>query len=236
MTSVADFAAAEGPLASFGVADLDRRSDVLVSIVLLAGPDPDELEWAYERAWQFVEERFEFFEILIAAPMAFTASNASLMQRLSLRRNVRRLVMADDVSDHRAAVVAATESIGDVAILWACEEARFVDIAALFEVAERSSGSAVVRRRRVAGGVASVITGRFLSAISGYRIDPRVLRSCAHHRSYLTAVTRRPDSELALRFMREGALERSNKVFFLEIDGSGPRPRFLRRLRLLYRF
>ena len=186
------------PAQSAAPAAISTR-DSLVSIAVIAGGKTDEVEGVVRRAAAYLEDTFEFFEILVVVGASeFDRHQASYEALLDIR-NARCLVLRDGIGDYRAAVIAATESIGDLVLILQSEEAGMLDLGTVFEAALSHGGSVVLRRMQQAGAVAGVL-GSLLSRVSGYDVDPRFLRSAVHSRAHIGRISSRADRDIALRF------------------------------------
>jgi len=193
-----------------------RRDEILLSIAIIADSSIDDLKEAATRAFTFLERHFEFFELVLATTVSFYSQHQRVLEEIINKRNVRYLILRDGTGEYRAAVVAAAESIGDVVLFLSTAESARIDLDAMFDAAERSGGSVVLKKPRKYG-VISLLGGRILSAISGYDVDPQQLRSCVHHRAYLNQMLGQADSEVALRFMPRTA-RRPSEVTTLLFD------------------
>lgn len=192
------------------------RGDSLVSVAVLARGETAETLAAVRGAAAFLEARFEFYEILVLVSASeFDRSEAAYTGLLEIR-NARCLVLRDGTGEYRAAIVAATESIGDVALILQADEARDIDLDLVFDAALAGGGSVILRRVQRAGAVPGVI-GRLLSRISGYDVDPRFLRSAAHSRGHIARIAARADREIALRFVPRGGA-RQGDITVLDVS------------------
>lgn len=178
-------------------------ADALVSCVLIADGGIGLTVRAVRAAQAFLSERFVFHELLLVMRSDFHAQNAAALRQVLSASDLRAIVLRDGVGEYRAAMLGATESIGDVVMIVPVSEAEVIDMSALYAAAAKS-GSAVVRAEGRAG-MFSRLGGQVLSLVSGYRVDPRMMRSCAHHRAYLNKLAGQPDGDIALRFMRAGS-------------------------------
>ncbi|MFV2091461.1 MAG: hypothetical protein ACC634_00090 [Hyphomicrobiales bacterium] len=209
------------------------RAEILVSVAILTDAPIKLVKQAVVGAQEMLRDRFEFFELLVVTHAGFYAQHESALKELLGLRNLRCLILRDGVGEYRAAVMAATESIGDVVLILSAEEFPGLDLGTMFETAEQSGGSVLLQRRHRSGALAR-LGGRVLSAVSGYNVDPRLMRSGAHHRAWLNRVVKRADSEVALRFMPRAGY-RASEVTVLTVDTARPSTspfRIWRRIRL----
>ncbi len=207
------------------------RVELLVSAAIIADAPIEIVKLAVTRVLAVLSNKYEFYELLIVTHGTFYSQNEAAFKELLLQRNLRCLVLRDGVGEYRAAVLAATETIGDIVLVLSAEEFPVLEPAEMLDTAVRTGGSVILQRKRRAGLIAR-LSGRILSVISGYDVDPRLLRSGAHHRASLNRVVKRADSEVALRFL-PSAGQRASEVTVLSIDAPRPiRSRFRVRRRI----
>ncbi len=175
------------------------KRDSLVSIAVIARGRTEEIEAVVRRAATYLEDNFEFFEVLVVVGASEFDRHQKSYETLLEIRNARCLVLRDGIGDYRAAVIAATESIGDLVLILQADEAEMLDLSTVFEAALAHGGSVVLRRMQRAGAVAGLL-GRLLSRVSGYDVDPRFLRSAVHSRAHIGRISSRADRDIALRF------------------------------------
>lgn len=176
---------------------------------------------------------YEFYELLIATHGTFYSQNEEAFNDLLSRGNLRCLILRDGVGEYRAAVLAAAETIGDIVMIISAEEYPDLDTGAMLRSAIQCGCSVVLQRKRRPGLLAR-LSGQVLSVISGYDVNPRLLRSGAHQRASLNMLVKRADRDVALRFMPRAG-RRTSDVEILTVDAPRPsrsRFRILRRVGL----
>ncbi|WP_420587413.1 hypothetical protein [Ruegeria sp.] len=195
---------------------LQLRGEYLISIAILAKGDIAETERTTREALEFLENTAEFFEILLLVSTTDYDRNREVFDRLFRLRNLRSLILREGTGEYRAAVVAATETIGDFAIIVSPTERNLIDLQKIFDIMTGSGASVRLRSpRRVA--LPARASARLLSLISGYEVDPQILRTAAFHRSHIGWIASRADREIALRFMpRSGG--HSEDITTLDVD------------------
>lgn len=196
------------------------RAEVLVSVAIIADAPFESVKLAVTDTLAVLKNEYEFHELLIVTHGMFYSQNEAGFKELLSQHNLRCLILRDGVGEYRAAVLAATETIGDIVLVLSAEEFPDLNPAEMLHTAAQTGGSVVLQRKRRAGFLAR-FSGGILSTISGYDVDPRLLRSGAHHRATLNRLVKRADSEVALRFMPRGG-SRVSDVEILTIDA--PRP------------
>ena len=207
------------------------RRDSLVSVAVIARGATSETIGAVRAAAAFLDERFEFYEVLVLVGASEFERREDDYTGLLDIRNARCLVLRDGVGEYRSAMVAATETIGDVVLILQADEAQMVDLSAVFEAALSGGRSVILRRIQRTGAVAGGL-GRVLSGISGYDVDPRFLRSALHSRAHIGRIAARADREIALRFSPRGSL-RESEIAVIEVAPDrreAPRWSLLRRV------
>ncbi len=198
-----------------------RRDESLISIAVLADSNSDDIRQAVTQASAYLEAHVEFFEILILVHGQSHARHLALYEELLRLRNTRILILRDGTGEYRSAVLAAKETIGDIVLIVLASEISLFSLQTLAEEALETNGSVLLTLSSRAGFF-SRIGGRVLSAISGYDVDPLLLRSGAHPRGHLSHIVAKADCEISLRFRPlNGQRDFESKVLPL----SGPHPR-----------
>lgn len=207
-----------------------RRGDFLVSLAVVGLPWRADRLAALQRLARELDARYQFWEVMIVAPMAETIP-PDLLAALGEIPNMR-LLRVDEVDNfYRLRLAAAAEAIGDVVVLTSGEEMDLMDIGALAaRVYEADAPIVMIRERQ------GLATSAFLAALGrliNYRINPRDTLTAGFPRSWLTLTLARPDADLLLRFERRTG----SGGFRRELVPGGIVPRaphsFGRRLRLL---
>ncbi|MCB2130522.1 MAG: hypothetical protein KDE03_15990 [Rhodobacteraceae bacterium] len=172
----------------------------LVSLAVLIRDSAEAASGAVEKVHAFAAEKFDFFELLIVVEASTYEGAQDRFHHLLGLRNARLLVLRDGTGDYRSAVVAAKESIGDAVLLIHASEIQAIDLARLAGAVFEGGGPVMLRQSRRAG-MLSRMAGTVLSRISGYDVDPRLLRSGAFPRVHVNRISARSDRDIALRFM-----------------------------------
>ncbi|WP_170347070.1 MULTISPECIES: hypothetical protein [Ruegeria] len=197
-------------------ASAQLRGEYLISIAILAKGDIADIEKTTLEALQFLENTTEFFEILLLVGTTDYDRNRDVFDRLFRLRNLRSLILREGTGEYRAAVIAAMETIGDFAIIVSPDERPLIDLRKIYDTMTSTGASVRLRNPNRAGLPARAAAG-LLSLISGYDVDPQILRSAAFHRSHIGWIASRSDREIALRFMpRSGG--HSEDVTTLDVD------------------
>jgi hypothetical protein len=205
-------------------------SECLVSIAIIAQGEFERVEAAVAKSAAFVESRFEFFELLIIVHASDYDTYRAGYDRLLKHRNSRCVILRNGTGEYRAALVAATESIGDIVLTVLATESAAVDLEHLFSTAISEGGSVMLRRKERAGAL-SRLGGAALSWASGYDVDPCLLRSSAHARAQINRIASRSDKEIALRFLPKNGRGRGElSVIEIQDASAVPRLRPMRRL------
>ena len=176
------------------------QSDMLCSVALIIN---DRFERAAEMiaaAQSFLDARFRFWEVLVFIPDRARAEHPGQLDRLSACRDVRILVVRDDLEPYRIMPIAASESIGDFVVFLLDEEFELVELEKVWEAASASGRSVLLHGRPVR--LFDRVGSRILSRLVGFDTDPAMLRSCAHFRQRITWLLQRSDRLLAFRFSK----------------------------------
>ncbi len=162
-----------------------------------------------------LERKAEFFEIMLLVGITEYDRNKEAFNQLFRLRNLRGLVLRDGTGEYRTAIIAVTETIGDFVLIVLADEYEIINLEKIYDTVVETGASVRLRETRRAGPVTRILA-RLLSLISGYRVDPQLLRSAAFHRSHIERIASRTDREIALRFTpREGWL--SEELTTLEV-------------------
>ncbi len=175
-----------------------RGSDLLISIgVCIDGECKfDRVEQELLRASRYLMENFQFWEILVIIPVTLRDDQTDFVNNIARLRNTRILLRRPNLDHYASFLLIASESIGDFVIFTNAEEIADVDFKRIWDTAD-STGDSVLLRRSSANAF-SRLAGTILRKITGYRVDPRMMRTCGHHRARLTSILARSDRELAL--------------------------------------
>lgn len=188
----------------------DLREE-LVSLAVLVQGGAAEAAAAIRGAAAFAESHFEFYEILIVVEASRYEAAQALFHELLGLRNTRCLILRDGTGDYRAAVVAAQESIGDAILMIHSGEWAAIDLGRMARSVFEGGGPVMLRQQRRAG-MMSRLAGALLSRVSGYDVDPRLLRSGAFPRRHINRIAARSDRDIALRFMPLSARRQGDSI------------------------
>lgn len=190
--------------------------EYLFSIAIIAKGTTSEIQKAVRAAALLLERKAEFFEIILLVSVTEYDRNMEAFNQLFGLRNLRSLILRDGTGEYRTAIFAATESIGDFALIVLADEYEVLDLEKIYDTVVETGASVRLREARRAGPVTRILA-RLLSLISGYRVDPQLLRSAAFHRSHIERIASRADREIALRFApREGWLSEESTTLEVE--------------------
>lgn len=171
---------------------------------------------------RLLEFRAKFFEIMLLVSISEYDRNKEAYNQLFGLRNLRGLILRDGTGEYRSAIVAATETIGDFVLIILADEYEILNLEKIYDTVIETGVSVRLREACPAGPVTRILA-RLLSLISGYSVDPQLLRSAAFHRSHIERIAPRADREIALRFTpREGWL--SEELTTLKVGPNSRRP------------
>lgn len=144
-----------------------------------------------------VAASFKYWEIVyVVGEHARPEVNAAASQIAAIR-NLRIVLVNEDISYYRRRVVAASEAIGDVVALSSFEELDAVD---LLTLAIRAYETGDVWMGRSPRSSVLPFFHAMLAAVSTYRVNSADLKSIALPRARLEGLLARPTATLDLRF------------------------------------
>ncbi len=170
-------------LASFCFVLEDRASSELAGLTALA----DTLEAA-----------FRYWEIVYVAPERCRGEIEAAADALARIKNLRIIMVGDEVGYYRRRAVAASEAIGDVVVLSTQAEAARIDLPALAAGVYEGGGVVLARRQRTLPSLSPVYG--LLALLSSYRVSDSDLQTIALPRTRLNAFLLRSTLALDLRF------------------------------------
>lgn len=184
---------------SLPAATSPRRGDFLVSLAIIGLPWRAERLDALQRIARELDARYQFWEVMIVAPLAETIP-PHLLSALGEVPNMR-LLRVDEVDNfYRLRLAAAAEAIGDVVVLTSGEEMDLVDLGGLAANVYEADAPIVMIRQRQGFFTSLFFAG--LGRLINYRINPRDTLTAGFPRSWLALTLARPDADLLLRFER----------------------------------
>lgn len=183
------------------------QSDLLCTVAIIADHSLADATRMVAAARSFLEARFRFWEIIVVTQESIRQRDPATFAAVAATANLRMLVLRDTVDRYRRMPIAAAESIGDIVIFAAEEEFDQIDLDAVWKAAEASGHSVLLTGRRVSA--VERVAAKSVSGLAGFRVEPDLLRSCAHFRDRLTDLLSRSDSDLAFRFPNRWASDGS---------------------------
>lgn len=173
-----------------------RREDILVSLCFSGVSEQATAVAAVQSGAKKINRDYRFWELVVVvdAELATTEFTDAL---IALAPNIRVIKVASGTSFYRQRVIAASESIGDVALLSDPDEIEAVDLKMLIELAQET-GAAVscsTSNGRTEGWV-----NRSLSAISGFSVSPSNTLTVCYPRAWINRIQKHPERDLAMRF------------------------------------
>lgn len=170
------------------------RDDLLVSVALSSAPGDAHGIAHLAALAKALDQRFRYWEILIAAHGESSAAREEMLGRIP---NLRLLHLRPGADFYQRRLAVASEAIGDVVVLTAPSEIAYLDLVTMIESAE-SQHALVVGRHAQANplGSAAMALGRG----AGLSIGAHDMLTIAFPRDLLGIVLAHPDRLLALRF------------------------------------
>lgn len=216
------------------------RDDLLVSIAL-SGPPVDAAQLVQLTALaQQLQERFRYWEILIACDPERDAQGEPARSDLQARvPNLRLLQLRPGAGFYQRRLAVASEAIGDVVLVSAASELAYLDVPQMIETAE-ARHALVIGRHAQANPLGSLATA--LGRGAGLTIGAHDMLTIAFPRALLGIVLAHPDRLLATRFppvdqrlpvLRQGMREAPGLPRFKA--GSETGRLLLRRIEILHR-
>lgn len=174
------------------------RGDYLASFCFVdEGDIAAELTRLSELA-EVLEQQYQYFEIIYVVAERHRPLIERTANLISNVRNLRILLVNNDINFYRRRAVAASEGIGDVLVLSAISDLHLLNVA---ELADRAFETGeIVMARRTKGGPILPVWYWVMAAISPYRVNARDMRTLALPRRQLTEMLGRPTLGIDLRF------------------------------------
>jgi len=177
---------------------ITRREDFLVSIGLVQeGSIADDLK-KLENLSQQVADRFHYSEIVYAVSERFHSSLSAEASTISKIRNLRIIIISNDISFYRRRVLIASEAIGDVVVLSSFRELDHISVADIAEEIFETGDIILTRRSR--RRIAMPVFHAILSAVSKYKVSSRDMRTIGIARTSLGKILNAPTATVDLVF------------------------------------
>lgn len=157
-----------------------------------------------------LEARYQYFELVYVVAERHRAQIENTAALLSNIRNLRILLVNNDMNFYRRRVVAASEAIGDVVVLSAISELAALDVIALADQAFESGETIMARRAHPATFIP--LWHWVMAAVSPYKVNARDLRTVSLPRTHLNEMLGRPTLVIDLRFEAKQSFRRFQRV------------------------
>ncbi|MEP2102688.1 MAG: hypothetical protein ABJP02_03955 [Parasphingorhabdus sp.] len=175
-----------------------RREDFLVSIGLVQeGSVADDLK-KLEALSRQVADRFHYSEIVYAVSERFHSSLSEEASTISRIRNLRIIIVSNDISFYRRRVLVASEAIGDVVVLSSFRELDHISVTDIAEEVFETGDVILTRRSR--RRIAMPVFHAVLSAVSKYKVSSRDMRTIGVARTSLGKILNAPTATVDLVF------------------------------------
>lgn len=157
-----------------------------------------------------LETRYQYFELVYVVAERHREKIQNAATLLSNARNLRILLVNNDMNFYRRRVVAASEAIGDVVVLSAISELAALDISALADQTFESGQTIMARRAQRAAFLP--VWHWMMAAVSPYKVNARDLRTLSFPRTHLNEMLGRPTLVIDLRFEAKQSIRRFQRV------------------------
>ncbi|MCL6285275.1 hypothetical protein M3P21_17235 [Ruegeria sp. 2012CJ41-6] len=173
-----------------------RREDILVSLCFAGLDDQSKAVASVQSAAQKLGQNYRFWEIVFVTD-ADVATEEFVGAVIAAAPNIRVIKVASGTSFYRQRVIAASESIGDVAVLSAPDELEAVNIPQLVELAQETGAAVSCSTGK---GTSGGWVYKTLGAMSGFSVSPRYTLTVSYPRAWINRVQNHPERDLAMRF------------------------------------
>lgn len=157
-----------------------------------------------------LETRYQYFELVYVVAERHREKIENAATLLSNARNLRILLVNNDMNFYRRRVVAASEAIGDVVVLSAISELAALDISALADQTFESGQTVMARRAQPAAFLP--VWHWMMAAVSPYKVNARDLRTLSLPRTHLNEMLGRPTLVIDLRFEAKQSIRRFQRI------------------------
>jgi hypothetical protein len=176
------------------------------------------------------DQSLQYWEIVYVLGEHYRSALEAKRERLGAVRNLRIVLVRDEITFYRRRAVAAAEAIGDVVVLTAFNELASADLMSF--AADAIIANRIVLGRSEGARRRQPLSHRLLGLISRYRVDARDLKTIALPRDHLVAVLARRSATIDLRFEPKQGLHRYLRKP-VELRSSGGERGLRQRLELL---
>jgi hypothetical protein len=145
-----------------------------------------------------LNRRFRYWEIVYVLSERFRGDASDFPRVLARTKNLRIIIVADNINFYRRRTLAVSEAIGDVVVLTSFAEAGAVDPPACAEQAYLTGEILLCCRK--ARWTPALSLHWLLTALTSHRVNPQDLRTIALPRGRLNGMLPRPTLTLDLRF------------------------------------
>ncbi len=181
---------------------MTKQPEYLVSFCLAQeGDAAAELE-AIAALAEYCGQNLRYWEIVYVIGERRRPAIEAASGKLAAIKSLRIVLVRDAISYYRRRMIAASEAIGDVAVLTSFGEAAHAQLLSLAGEAMRTNR--VLLGTRPERRLLQPFSHSFLRLISRYRVQSRDLKTIALPRDHLVAILARPTAPIDLRFERKG--------------------------------
>lgn len=175
------------------------------------------------------EKRLQYWELIYVVGEATRQVLEAAANELVKRRNLRVVLVRDQLGYYTKRMIAANEAIGDVVVLSSFDEISAGEVIALSHMAMSSKRVVLAR---LPSGKRSKLFYRLIGLVSDFRVDARDLKVIALPREALSSILTRPTAPLDLRFEPKRGLA-SYVRREIEMSSANPHTSLSERLELL---
>lgn len=177
---------------------ITHREDFLVSIGLVQEASIGEDLKKLEALSKQLADRFRYSEIVYAVSERFHSLLSAQASTISKIRNLRIIIVSNDISFYRRRVLVASEAIGDVIVLSSFRELDHISVADIAEEVFETGDIILTRRSR--RRIAMPVFHAILSAVSKYWVSSRDMRTIGIARTALGKILDAPTATVDLVF------------------------------------
>lgn len=208
---------------------MSSRPDYFVSFCLVHETSVKAELAAIAELDELAEKRLQYWEIIYVVGEAARQEIEAAANELVKRRNLRVVLVREQLGYYTKRMIAANEAIGDVVVLSSFGEISVGEVIALSDMAMSSKRVVLAR---LPSGKRSKLSYRLIGLVSDFRVDARDLKVIALPRDALSSILTRPTAPLDLRFEPKRGLP-SYVRREVELSSANPHTSLSERLELL---